>query len=193
MVPSFIHSSAFRLRVKGRGSPITWKFDVPWRRRCKLLFRQLLTPPMIHFVSKLYQVQAANFSPLYHWHVIGPLSQIATGVLITGSLDVWNSLLGSTSGPKDHLLCPLRPRPPFLFAVWRGSTDTGSPPTGARVQQCTPGRIRRQNPSQLPCDYQSLLPTLLPTPTAFVLSSFPDGCNQLGLRPFLQGLKTFPS
>lgn len=107
-------------------------------------------------------MQTANFSPLSHWHMMGPLSQITTSVLVTCSLDVWNNLLDSTSGPKDHLLCPLHARPPFLFAVWRGSTDTGSPPTGARVQQCTPGRIRRQNPSQLPCDNQSLLPALLP-------------------------------
>lgn len=28
---------------------------------------------------------------------------------------------------------------------------------------------------------------------AFGLLSFPDGCNQLGLRPFLRELKTFPS
>lgn len=86
-------------------------------------------------------------------------------------LNVWNNLLHSTSGPKDHLLSPLHLRPPPLFAVCRGSKDTGSPPTGARVQQCMLGQVRRQNPSRLPCDYQSPLPTLLPN-----LSSFLDCC-----------------
>lgn len=45
--------------------------------------------------------------------------------------------------------------------------DTGSLPTGARVQQHMPGQIRRQNPSRLPCYGKSLLPSLLPTLSHF--------------------------
>lgn len=88
----------------------------------------------------------------YNWTLI-----TVTTVLVSGSLKVWN-LLDSTSGLKDHLLSCPHARPPLLFFVWRGSEDTGSPLTGARVQQCTLGQIRRQNP---------LAPLWLPIPAAY--------------------------
>lgn len=62
---------------------------------------------------------------------------------------------------KKIISCLLfAPLPPLLYAVWRGSKDTGSSPAGASMQLCMLGQIRRQNPPQLPCDYLVLLPNL---------------------------------